>query len=179
MYLTQGGTRSLTIQSKVRRWPCHRRPYRSRCIARQTNSIFQNALKYVCVAACIPGHALHEMGLKKQQGDSPLVSSQERRAAVVPRIHPFSNAGPTRAWFPHRFTLDFACSRFWRDVQDMCVRCHGGYEGRLSPGRTDRSASRPARPCPAPPRRARPRPDPPVVCPGFGFDRYTQFVKQF
>ena len=36
-------------------------------------------------------------------------------------------------------------------------------------------ASSPARPCPAapPPRRA-PRPDPPVVCPGFGLDRFMQ-----
>ena len=44
-----------------------------------------------------------------------------------------------------------------------------GDEGRYFPGRTDPSASRAARPHPAPtPRRAPPRPDPPVVCPGFG-----------
>ena len=45
-------------------------------------------------------------------------------------------------------------------------------EERLSPGRSDLSASRPARPHPASPtRRAPPRPDPPVICPCFGFDR--------
>ena len=34
----------------------------------------------------IPGHALHEKGLQRQKGVGPLVSSQERRAAVVPVI---------------------------------------------------------------------------------------------
>ena len=35
----------------------------------------------------IPGHALHEKGLQRQIGDGTLVSSQKRRAAVVPRIN--------------------------------------------------------------------------------------------
>ena len=55
---------------------------------------------------------------------------------------------------------------------DSCIRCPRGQEKRLSSGRNDLSACRPAHappprrvpPCPGPPR-------PPVVCPGFGFDR--------
>ena len=35
----------------------------------------------------IPGHALHANGLQRQIGDGTLVSNQERRAAVVPRIN--------------------------------------------------------------------------------------------
>ena len=47
--------------------------------------------------------------------------------------------------------------------------------GPYSPGRTDASASRPAGPRPAPPpRRAPIRTDPPVVCSGFGFDRFSR-----
>ena len=34
-----------------------------------------------------PGHALHEKGLQRQTSVGTLVSSQERRAAVVPRIN--------------------------------------------------------------------------------------------
>ena len=41
----------------------------------------------------IPGHALHEKGLQRQTGVGPLVSSQERRAAVVPLINRLSTAG--------------------------------------------------------------------------------------
>ena len=53
--------------------------------------------------------------------------------------------------FPHRFTWDFVCPCFRRVVQDSCLRCPCGQEGRSSPGRTVPSASRPA-----PPRRAAP-----------------------
>ena len=55
--------------------------------------------------------------------------------------------------------------------QDSRLRWSGRQEGRLSPGRTDPSASRPAQP----PRRAPRRTDPPVVCPGLGFDRCSCF----
>ena len=40
------------------------------------------------------------------------------------------------------------------------------------PGRTELSASCPARPRSAPPRRAPPCLDPPLVCPGFGIDNF-------
>ena len=34
-----------------------------------------------------PGHALHEKGLQKQKGVGPLVTSQEQRALLVPRLN--------------------------------------------------------------------------------------------
>ena len=50
----------------------------------------------------------------------------------------------------------------------------GGYEGRLFPGRTDPSVSRPAKPCRTPlPRQGPPRPDPTVVGPIFAFNKYS------
>ena len=40
-----------------------------------------------------PGYALHEKGLQRQMGIGTLVSNQERRAAVVPRINHWPTAG--------------------------------------------------------------------------------------
>ena len=40
----------------------------------------------------VPGHALHEKGLQGQKGVGPLVSSWERRAAVVPLMNRLSTA---------------------------------------------------------------------------------------
>ena len=74
------------------------------------------------------------------------------------------NADKPRALSPHRFTWDFVCACFRRVIQDGCLRCPlspGEQEGRLSPGRTDSSASHPARPRSAPaalPYAAAPRP---------------------
>ena len=76
----------------------------------------------------------------------------------VPRINRLSTGCQLQLVFLHPFTLGFACSCFWRDVQEICLRCIRGYEGRLSPGRTVLSASRPARPRPAAPPCAPPRP---------------------
>ena len=39
----------------------------------------------------IPGHALHEKGLRIQKGEGPLGRSQERRAAIVLRMNRESN----------------------------------------------------------------------------------------
>ena len=56
------------------------------------------------VLSHIPGHALHEKGLKRQ-GVGTLVSSQERKATVVPVIHkPVIGRGSTAGFVPHRFT---------------------------------------------------------------------------
>ena len=41
----------------------------------------------------IPGHALHEKGLQRQKSVGPLVSSQEQRALLVPRLNRGSTAG--------------------------------------------------------------------------------------
>ena len=40
----------------------------------------------------IPGHALHEKGLQRQQGVVPLVGSQEQRALLVPLVNRLSTA---------------------------------------------------------------------------------------
>ena len=41
----------------------------------------------------IPGHALHDKGVQRQIGVGTLVSSKERRAAVVPVINRLATAG--------------------------------------------------------------------------------------
>ena len=119
----------------------------------------------------ILGHALHEKGLQRQKSADPLLSSQERRAAVVSRINRWSNA----AFVPPSIYIGFRLfvllksrsgqvSSISRRVRRTVVSSGD------SPGRTDPSASRPARPRPTSPlRRAPPRPDPPVICPGLRF----------
>ena len=67
---------------------------------------------YICCVKKNPSHALHEKGLQRQKGDGPQVSSQERRAAVVPRINRLSSAGQARILFLHRFPWDFSFSFF-------------------------------------------------------------------
>ena len=70
----------------------------------------------------VPGHALHEKGLLGQQGVGPLVSNQERRAAVFPLI----NRSSTARRVP-RFDLPRICySCFRRGIQDGCLRRPGG-----------------------------------------------------
>ena len=114
-------------------------------------------------------HVLREKNTETKKSVGPLVSRQERRAGFVPRI----NRGSTFGVVPPSVYIGFRLFVSIFFFQGSCVRCPGSYEGKLSPGRTDPSASRPAWPRPAPlPHRAPPRPDPPVVCPGFELDRY-------
>ena len=40
-----------------------------------------------CLFVLLLGHALHEKGVQRQKGDSPLVSSQKERALLVPLIN--------------------------------------------------------------------------------------------
>ena len=101
-----------------------------------------------------PGHALHEKGIRRQKDVSPMVSSQERRAAVVPWIDRLSTALQPAVNRPLCssiwFTWDFGWSGFRGDVQDSCLRCPGSLGGqtrRRSPGQAVPSAS-----CLAPPR---------------------------
>ena len=103
------------------------------------------------VREIVPGHALHDKGLQKQKGVGPLVSSQEHRALPVPVTNRLSSGCQPLVVFLHRFKWDFACSFFWRVVQEMFLRCLGRYEGHLSPGRNVLSAS-----CSALPRSAAP-----------------------
>ena len=97
-----------------------------------------------------------------------LVSSQERGALAVPRINPGSTAG----FVPLSVYIGFRLFVLLKRYSEQLSSVPRGLEVQLFLGRTDPSASRLARPRPAPlPRRAPPRPDPPVVCPGFGLDR--------
>ena len=76
---------------------------------------------------------------------------KEQTALLVPLINRFSSSCQPVAVFLHRFRKHFACSCFWRDVRATFLRCLGGYEGRLSPGRTVLSSFSPARRRPAAP----------------------------
>ena len=122
----------------------------------------------------VPGHALHEKGLQRQIGVDTLVSRQQRRALAVPRLNRGSTARcvppPVYIGFPlfvvakRRSEQLFTVS--WR------VRSVVGF-------RADRNVGTffgPALPRHAV-RRAPRRPDPPVVCPGFGLDRFTSTHK--
>ena len=106
-----------------------------------------------------PGHALHESGLRRQIGVGPLVSSQERRAAVVPRINRLSTADKPQVnrWFCssinlHGLSCVCASGESFRTV--VFDALGGGQEGRLFPGRTDLPIGVPS--YPAPPRPAAP-----------------------
>ena len=118
-----------------------------------------------------PGHILHEKCLQRQQGAGPLVSSQETKSLFRPADKPLVKRGFRSSIGLHRISLVRASEQSFRTgLFDAFL---GGCEGPLSPGRTDLSASRLARPRPAPPpRRAPPRPDPSVVCSGFGPDKF-------
>ena len=101
--------------------------------------------------------------------DGPLVSSQERRAAVVRRI----SRGICSPIGFHRNSFVRVSEE--SIVQDNLFRSPGPpriQEGQLFPWRIVPSASCPARPAP-PCRPAVRRPNPLVVCPGFGFDKYA------
>ena len=71
-----------------------------------------------------PGHTLHEKGLQRQEGVGPLVSSQEQRALLVPRL----NRGLTAGFVPPsvyiRFRL-FVLLGKRRDVSSMLWRVRG------------------------------------------------------
>ena len=106
-----------------------------------------------------PGHALHEMGLQRQLGVGTLVSSQVRRAAVVPRKNRLS----TRRFVPPAVYIGFRLLMLPRgrlgQLSSMLLRARGtvvpcakrpvGVPSYPAP-------SRPAAPpCAAPPRPAR------------------------
>ena len=124
---------------------------------------------------------MHEKGLQRQKGVGPLVSSQEQRALLVPRlnrsfrssicVHRISLVRASGETFKRRF-LDVSCFR--RDVQTVFLDSLESKREGLSPGRIDLTASPLTRaPSRLPPRRAPPRPDRPVVCPGFGLGRFV------
>ena len=121
----------------------------------------------VVVVVVLLGHALHEKGLQRQNGDGTLVRSRERRAAVVPRMNQISTGCQPRvnrtfcsACGFHGISFVRASEKSLRTVvhdapEGTRVSCLLGEPTRRRPvlSRTDLPLSR------APPRR-----DPPVVC---------------
>ena len=115
-----------------------------------------------------PGHALHEKGLQRQQGGGPLVGSQERRALLGPLISRLQTADFVPAFGLHKISLVRASGetfrrRFFDALGGTRVACLLG----------ELFCRRSILPGPAPPPRRAPRRDPPVVCPGFGFDKWS------
>ena len=72
----------------------------------------------------IPGHALHE----KQKRVGTLVSSQERRAAVVPRINQLSTAGfvPQSVYIRFRYVVRASEETFKTGAYDALERTRDG-----------------------------------------------------
>ena len=93
-----------------------------------------------------------------------MVSNQERRAPVVLRIYSGSTAGfvPPPVYIGIRLCV-------LPETRPVGFCLAGKRDGFILGERTSR---RSVLPVPAPPRRAPPRPNPPVVCPGFGLDRF-------
>ena len=113
----------------------------------------------------VPGHALHEKGLQRQIGIGPLVRSQERRALAVPQVNHWLcsyiglNGGFLNSCFPKK-RCKIALFDALEGKRDCCFLGEPFNRRPVLPG------------TPAPARRATPRPDPPVVYPGFGFDKW-------
>ena len=114
---------------------------------------------------CFPDMPCMQKYLQRRTGDDTLVSSQERRAPVIPQI----NRGSTARCVPPSVYIGFVWSFFRRIVQDNCLRLPWGARGSAVSwaNRPVGVPSCPASPCP-PPRRAPSHIVPPVVCPGFG-----------
>ena len=116
-----------------------------------------------------PGHALHEKGLQRQIGDGTLVSSQERRAAVVPRINRVSTADFVPPSVYIGFALFALPKKSFKTLSSMPWRARGSVVSWAN--RPVGVPSYPAPPRPAAPPCAAP-PRPLMACPGFGIDKY-------
>ena len=114
----------------------------------------------------IPGHALHEKGLQRQKNVGPLVSSQEQRALLVPRLNRSSTGDFVPAFGLNRISFVRVSGETFR--QYVLDALEGTRKACFLGGLFCR---RPVLTDPAPsPRRAL-RPDPPVVCSSFGLDK--------
>ena len=141
------------------------------------------------ISFLIPGHALHDIGLRRQKGIHRLISSNDRKAAVVPS----SNRSATARQPPVKFFASFQIQKHVHAAAETSKTVVFGVlrveDERKSPGHTApprvplppprlRPASVLPNPAPPPhrashlPRRlAPPCRALPVVCPGFGRDR--------
>ena len=101
---------------------------------------------FECSCTNIPGHALHEKGLRTETKKASVYRSAARnKGLLVPQINQLATGRQPLVLFFPRFTYDFACSCFWRNVRDI-FSIPWEYAERLSPGRTDLSAFGPASP---------------------------------
>ena len=117
----------------------------------------------------LPGHALHEKGLQRQKGDGPLVSSQEQRALLVPLMNRLSTADFVPLSVYIGFRLYVLLERRSGDLSS--IDALGGAREACLLG--EQFCWHPILPDPTSPPRRAPRHDPPVVCPGFGFDKWS------
>ena len=123
------------------------------------------------VRLTIPGHALPEKGLQRQNGVGPLVSSEEQRPLLVPRFNRLLIGCQPLVWFLYRFTQSLVRASgetFRRRVFDALEDTSDA--SLLS----ELFCRRPALPSPTSLPRRSPRTDPPVVCPGFELERFVQ-----
>ena len=119
----------------------------------------------------VPGHALHkgftETKRRRYTGQQPGTKSASR-----PADKPVVNRGSTAGFFPPSvyigFRLFVLLERRRSDVSSMPWRVRWTFVSWANSSVGTQSCSTP------PGRRRAPRPDPPVVCPGFGFDRYRR-----
>ena len=102
---------------------------------------------------CLARKGFTETKRRRSTGRQPGTKSASR-----PADKPVITAGQPLILFFRRFTWDFACSCFWRDVEATFLRCLGRYDGPLFPWRTVLLAPNLARPCPAAPPGAPTRP---------------------
>ena len=112
-------------------------------------------------------------GHVREKSDGPLVSSQERRALFVLLRNHLSTAIQPRVLFSQRSTyvsFFLCCSGETRE------RVFDSLEGTMKANFLGAQFCwHPVLPDPTPPSRCTLRPDAPLVCPGFGFDRF--FIK--
>ena len=123
---------------------------------------------YIYIFLFSPGYALHEKGLQRQISVGTLASSQERRALLVPRINRWSTAG----FVPPSVYIRFPLFVLPKSPPQHLPLVRQSVRGTVLSW-ANRSVGVPFRSAlPSPPLRRARSPDPPVVCPGFGFDSY-------
>ena len=127
---------------------------------------------YICMYVCISLslslsiHILPDMPCMKKvsetkkrrySGQQPGTKSGRR-----PGDKPVIGRGSIGCFDPPSVYIGFPLFVLPKDRSRHCLRCPGGQQGQLSPGRTDLSATRPALPRPASPLRRAPTPPRPA-----------------